>query len=161
MEHVPPHTCHTEPPEVIHSTSSSKMPEMRSGSRKRQCSQELFCHKRTNPVNLRRGMEKMEETAASGLRETKADHFLNSSSAASLAVTTLKHLPRIYPNDRASYIYLLKDRFVIVDIIDFHNNLGSTCQRMGPSRGIIISSCDTKYIFCPLQLRKRTCTKSN
>lgn len=142
---------------------SPKMPETRCWSGKRECSQELLCHKRrTNPVSLRRGMEKMAKTGASGLKERWKQttswiaHLLHHLQWQH----SLKHLPHSL-TQMASYIYLLKDRFVIVDIINFHNNLGSTCKRMGPSRGIIISSCDVKYIVCPLQLRKRTWTKSN
>lgn len=94
--------------------------------------------------------------------QREAEQLLTSSPAAHLQCQQCQNIfTQCSTNDRGSGIYLLKDRFVIVDIINFHNNLGSTCERVGPSRGIIISSCDIQDIFCPLQLRKWACTESN
>lgn len=141
-------------PEVLHVASPSEMPGMRDAQGTDRSSQELFCHKsRTNPESLREGWKRRR-------RQPRAppDQVIGSTPA---VPTVLKHFTQSSTNARGSYIYLLKDRFVIVDIINFHNNLGSTCERMGPSRGIIISSCDIQNIFCPLQLRKWACTKSN
>lgn len=121
-------------------------------------SQELFWHKsRKNCESLRGEWRRRRRQDPEGSR-APLDQLICCTPA---VPTVLKHFYTVRTNDRGLYIYLLKDRFVIVDIINFHYNLGSTCERMGPSRGIIISSCDIQNIFCPLQLRKWACTKSN
>lgn len=47
--------------------------------------------------------------------------------------------------------YLLKDRFVVVDVVHADDDLGGGREGLGAARGVVIGRCDVQDVLYPLE----------
>lgn len=69
------------------------------------------------------------------------------------------YIPLLLVRSDLSPPHLLEDGFVIVNVVDPHDDLGGAAERVRPPRGVVVGGGDVEDVLRPPQAGRRTAAK--